>query len=214
MTQPAVISAFTDEQASRLAGLTVHRLRHWDRTGFFVPSFAAENRRSPFSRVYSFRDLLSLQVLKALRIDLGCSLQHLREVKDKLAHLGDDRWSHTTLYVLNRRVVFHDEQTGELREPVSGQAVLQIPLRVVRRNMQAAVDDLSKRDATDVGRIVQRRNVSHNAPVLAGTRIPVAAIKRLSEDGFSPRQIVDQYPSLTDDDVMAALRYSPETEAA
>jgi MerR HTH family regulatory protein len=50
------------DQAAKLTGLTVHRLRHWDRTGFFVPSFAAKNRRSPFSRVYSFKDLLSLRL--------------------------------------------------------------------------------------------------------------------------------------------------------
>jgi MerR HTH family regulatory protein len=38
-----VISAFTEEQAARLTGVTVHRLRHWDRTRFFVPSLAAAN---------------------------------------------------------------------------------------------------------------------------------------------------------------------------
>ena len=209
-----VIAAFTDEQASRLTGLTVHHLRNWDRTGFFVPEFAAENRRTAFSRVYSFRDLLSLQVLKALRIDMGCSLQHLREVKEKLAHLGDERWAKTTLYVLNRKVVFHDEESDELREPVSGQIVLQIPLKVVRANMRTAVKRLSKRDDDDYGRIEQKRNVSHNSPVIAGTRIPVSSIARLKEDGFSVRQIVDEYPSLSEADVEAALRYVSEQNAA
>ena len=209
-----IISAFTEEQAARLTGLTVHRLRHWDRTKFFVPSFAAENRRTAFSRVYSFKDLPSLQILKALRVDMGCSLQHLREVKEKLAKLGDDLWSRTTLYVLNKKVVFHDDEAGEIREPVSGQIVLQIPLRVVRAKMQSAVEDLSKRDADDIGQIVRKRNVSHNAPVVAGTRIPVASIRRLSEDGFSAAQIIAQYPSLTDADVQAALRYSSEQHAA
>ena len=209
-----VVSAFTEEQAARLTGLTVHRLRHWDRTRFFVPCFAADNRRTPFSRVYSFRDLLSLQILKALRVDMGCSLQHLREVKQKLEHLGEDRWSKTTLYVLNKKVVFHDEETGELREPVSGQIVLQIPLRVVRANMQSAVEGLSKRGTDDFGQIVRARNVNHNAPVIAGTRIPVAAIRRLTEDGFGVEQILAQYPSLTSADVKAALRYSRERHAA
>lgn len=209
-----VISAFTEDQAARLTGLTVHRLRHWDRTGFFIPSLAAQDRRVPFSRVYSFRDLVSLQILKALRIDLGCSLQHLRDVKEKLAHLGDDRWSHTTLHVLNKKVVFFDEERDEHREPVSGQIVLQIPLKVVRSDMRKAAKALGQRTDTEIGSIERHRNVNHNAAVIAGTRIPVAAIKRLAEDGYNVAQILEEYPSLTDKDVIAALRYDGKKSAA
>ncbi|MDF1747584.1 MAG: DUF433 domain-containing protein [Alphaproteobacteria bacterium] len=207
-----IISAYTEDQASKLTGLTVHQLRHWDRTGFFTPSFAAENRRTAFSRIYSFRDLLSLQVLKALRVDMGCTLQHLREVNESLSHLGDDRWSKTTLYVLNRKVVFDEE--GQLKEPVSGQAVLQIPLRAVRKNMHSAVEAMSRRDNMDIGRIEKKRNVSHNAAVIAGTRIPVDTIKRFYEDGFSIQQIIEQYPALKSEDIEAAIRYSTEKSAA
>src|ERR1700691_5742153 len=109
-----IVSAFTEEQTQRLTGVSVHRLRHWDRTGFFVPSLATNDRRQSFSRVYSFRDLLSLQVLRALRDDAGCSLQHLRDVRDRLSHLGDDLWSRTRLYVLRKKVVFYDEENDEL----------------------------------------------------------------------------------------------------
>lgn len=209
-----VISAFTEEQTAHLTGLTVHRLRHWDRTKFFVPSLAADDRRMPYSRIYSFRDLLSLQVLKALRIDIGCSLQHLREVRDKLAHLGDALWSRTTLYVLNKKVVFHDEAEGELREAVSGQIVLQIPLQVVRTGMEKSVKELSKRAPDEIGRIDRKRNVNHNAAVIAGTRIPVSAIKRLTEDGFTTERILAEFPSLTEEDVTAALSYRKGKSAA
>jgi uncharacterized protein (DUF433 family) len=208
-----IIGAYSEEQTANLTGLSVHRLRYWDRTGFFVPSFAAENRRVPFSRVYSFEDLVSLQVLRALTIEARCSVQHLREVKEKLAQLGEHGWAHTTLYVLNRKVVFENDETGELHEPVSGQLVLQIPLRLVRRNMRAAVQELNKRDDADFGRIVRKRNINHNAAVIAGTRIPVAAIKRLSEDGYAADRIIQQYPSLTEEDIKAALRYK-EKDAA
>jgi uncharacterized protein (DUF433 family) len=208
-----IIGAYSEEQTANLTGLSVHRLRYWDRTGFFVPSFAAENRRVPFSRVYSFEDLVSLQVLRALTIEARCSVQHLREVKEKLAQLGEHGWAHTTLYVLNRKVVFENDETGELHEPVSGQLVLQIPLRLVRRNMRAAVQELNKRDDADFGRIVRKRNINHNAAVIAGTRIPVAAIKRLSEDGYVADRIIQQYPSLTKEDIEAALRYK-EKDAA
>jgi uncharacterized protein (DUF433 family) len=209
-----IVRGFSEEQTANLTGLTVHRLRNWDRTGFFEPSFKADKRRTPYSRIYSFKDLLSLQILKALRLDLGCSLQHLREVKRKLAELGIDEWPKTTLYVLNKRVMLHDESKGELREAVSGQIVFQIPLGVVRGNMETRVSDLNKRRAEDIGRIDQKRNINHNAAVVAGTRIPVGAVKRLSEDGFTVPQILAEYPSLTEADVKEALRYSKETRAA
>jgi uncharacterized protein (DUF433 family) len=170
---------------------------------------------SPYSRVYSFGDLLSLHILKVLRLDLGCSLQHLRQVKSKLAHMGEARWSRTTLYVLNRKVIFHDETKGEFREAISGQIVMQIiPLKAVRADMRAAVIDMNKRRGDELGRIEKKRNINHNAAVVAGTRISVGAIARLSEDGYSVAQIIAEYPSLTEADVSAALRYAKEKRAA
>jgi DNA-binding transcriptional MerR regulator len=93
-----IVQAFSEEHVERLTGLTVHQLRHWDRTGFFVPSFAAEDRREVLSRVYSFKDLVALRVLAVLRNQFGVSLQHLRQVSHKLSHLADDKWTQTTLY--------------------------------------------------------------------------------------------------------------------
>ena len=209
-----VISAFTEEQAARLTGVTVHRLRHWDRTKFFMPSLAADNRRVPFSRIYSFRDLLSLQVLRSLRDDAGCSLQHLREVRDSLRHLENDLWSRTRLGVLRKKVVFYDEERDELREPVSGQTVLQIPLSVVVADMRKQVKKMSARRSDEIGRIDRKRTVRHNEPVIAGTRITVGAIKRLAEDGYTSEQIIAELPSLRKADVKAALSYSEGKRAA
>jgi hypothetical protein len=83
-------------------------------------------------RLYSFRDIVSL---KALRNEANVPLEHLREVKEKLIHLGDYIWAKTTLYVFNKRVVFDNPGTKEKEEVVSGQGVLQIPLQVVAENM-------------------------------------------------------------------------------
>ena len=53
-----------------------------------------------------------------------------------------------------------------------------------------------------IGRIAQHRYVSHNAPVVAGTRIPTAAIRRFKEAGYSVGQIIKEYPDLTDHDML------------
>lgn len=196
ISQSSVISAFTDEQAARLTGLSVGRLRHWDRTGFFSPSLAAENRRVAFSRVYTFRDLLSLQVLKKLRVDLKCSLQHLRAVKEKLQRLDDGGWTSTTLFVLNRKVVFHDPSRDEFYEPVSNQRVLKIPLQVVHSNMRAAVEELWKRPKSTIGRFERKRRVAYNAEVISGTRVTVQSVIDFIEAGYSDEEIVEEFPTI------------------
>ena len=200
-----IISAFTEDHVERLAGISKRQLRHWDQIGFFTPSFADENRRSAYSRVYSFRDVVCLQVLKVMRNDIGVSLKHLRDVKAKLAHLGDDIWSKTTLYVVKKRVVFHDPESGNPREVVDGQFVFDMPLEVVKSNMQAAVSRLWERDSQQIGSVSQNRRVSHNARVVAGTRIPVRNIVEFSDAGYSVEQIVKEYPTLSEADVRAAM---------
>lgn len=202
-----VVSAFTEDHVSRLTGISKRQLRYWDNDGFFVPSMAYGDRSRPYSRLYSFRDVVSLKVLNELRNESKVSLPHLREVKDKLAHLGDDMWSKTTLYVLKKRVVFDNPETKAKEEVVSGQGVLQIPLKVVTGDMKEQVKELSRRDQTVIGKFDQRRGVAHNQLVIAGTRIPVRSVKAFADAGYSVAQIKREYPTLTDEDIRAAIKY-------
>jgi len=202
-----VVAAFTEDQTERLTGVSKRQLRYWDNTEFFVPSLAFEDRRVPFSRLYSFRDLVSLKVLNALRNEANVALPHLREVKDKLAHLGDDIWSKTMLYVLNRRVIFHNPEGDVREEVVSGQAILEIPLRVVASGIEDAIKVMRQRDATQIGKVEKQKNLSRNAAVLAGTRIPVRSVKAFANAGYSISQIRNEYPTLTNEDIQAAINY-------
>lgn len=147
-------------------------------------------------------------MVSALRNDAGVPLPHLREVREKLAHLGADLWSKTTLYVLNKRVVFSNPETDRKEEVVTGQGVLQIPLRVVSGDMEAAVTALRQRDAALIGRVERHRNVMHNQAVIAGTRIPVRSIKAFADAGYSVDEIRKEYPTLTAEDILAAIRAS------
>lgn len=202
-----VVAAFTDEQAERLTGVSKRQLRYWDRTQFFVPSMVDGEGRSPYSRLYTFRDLVSLKVIHALRNEASVSLTHLREVKEKLSHLGDDLWATTTLYVLNRKVIFYHPEHDAREEIVSGQAILEIPLRVVSGNVAEAVKAMRERDKAQIGKVERHRNVAHNDVVLAGTRIPVRSIKAFYDAGYSVSQIKKEYPTLTDEDIQAAINY-------
>src|SRR5882757_6759999 len=158
----SIISAFTEEQVSLLTGITMAQLRYWDRTSFFVPSLSEETRRRPYSRIYSFRDIVCLKILNVLRNEVKASLPHLREVKEKLAHLGEDIWAKTTLYVLNKKVIFHNPETDSKEEIVSGQKILQIPLIVVSRDTERDVRALWQRDDSTIGKIERKRGVASN----------------------------------------------------
>lgn len=204
-----IIRGFSLEVVANLTGLSVGQLRYWDRSGFFTPSLAQENRRVANSRIYTFRDLLALQVLKTLRSDLGVSLQHLRAVKDRLCLMQDNEWSKRRLYVLNRRVVFDDDD-GARREVVGGQYVLDIPLAVVRQNMQNAIDQMSRRNQDQIGHTEHNRGVAHNREVFSGTRIPVDAVRAFIEEGYTDDQIHDQYPVLTTNDIRQIRKGGPK----
>ena len=207
MNDTNVIRAFSEEHVMRLTDLSKSQLRYWDKTGFFAPSFADENRRRPHSRAYSFLDVVCLQILNALRNEARVSLPHLREVKDQLDHLGEDMWAKTTLYVLNRRVVFVNPKTRRREDVVTGQCILQIPLKVVRGNTEKAVRSLWTRDKVNIGHIQRKRGVASSQPVLAGTRIPVRAIKAFWDEGYTISQIRAQYPALSVKDIKAALEF-------
>ncbi len=45
-------------------------------------------------------------------------------------------------------------------------------------------------------------------PVIKGTRIPVYLIVELLAAGMSPKEIVKEYPGLTEEDVKAAAEYA------
>ncbi len=214
MAEAEIIGAFSEYDAARLSGLSQHQIRAWDRTGFFKPSLAEENRRLPFSRVYSFRDIVSLRVLGQLRNTHKVPLQHLRKVSDKLHEMGDAKWSTCTLYVLGRKVVFTDPGDQMRKEVVSGQRVFDIPLHVAISDTRQAIAKLNQRGAAEAGHVVQQRFVMQGDPVFEGTRIPVATVLRYLEAGYDAQAIIRAFPDLTAADVEAARAYQSGARAA
>lgn len=196
---------FSIEQVSRLTKLSVRQLVYWDQTGFFSPEFASANRRQPFSRVYSFRDLVGLRTVADLRRKLP--LQELRRVSCWLKERYDEPWSRLVFYIVDRKVLFSEGTAGQPMVAGSGQLALQVRLEPIARATEEDARALTRRTEDEVGRITSNRFLMHNAPVLAGTRIPVAAVWDLYQAGYSPAQIVAEYPRLREADVAAVLEY-------
>jgi uncharacterized protein (DUF433 family) len=59
-------------------------------------------------------------------------------------------------------------------------------------------------------RVEMNPRVMLGKPVIRGTRIPVELILRKLSDGASDTDLVDAYPSLTREDIHAALRYAAD----
>ncbi len=57
------------------------------------------------------------------------------------------------------------------------------------------------------------RYVVHNAAVLAGTRVPTAAVWNLANAGSDTDAIIREYPRLRAEDVEAALTYESKRHA-
>jgi uncharacterized protein (DUF433 family)/DNA-binding transcriptional MerR regulator len=208
-----VIGAFSEENAERLTNVSLNQMRRWDRIGLLRPSYADE-RHTPYGRVYSFRDLVSLRVLNELRNRHRISIAHLLTVHRDLSALSDEPWSSVRLEVLGKRVVIVEPGTRRRRMAGGDQLVLDIQLPIIIASLKTAVAKLNERGPAEVGKIVRAKFVSENQPVLAGTRIPVTAIKSFAAAGYGTDAIIKEYPDLTAADIRAALAYESDIAAA
>lgn len=204
----ALLAAFSEEHVERLTGVTKAQLRYWDRDGFFSPTFDGEQWDSSIGRVYSFKDIASLRVLGRLRNKEGVSLQHLREVRQLLMAHGEDTWTGVRLFVFDKRVAWVDPEAGQPQELLSGQFIVaEVVLDDVLTDLHKAVAFLNVRVKDEIGRIDQIKLVSQHANVIAGTRIRVKDILSFHRAGYSIEQILEEYPDLTKEDVVGALRF-------
>jgi uncharacterized protein (DUF433 family) len=202
----ALISAFSEDHVERLTGLSKGQLRAWDRAGFFAPHFAYEDRHVPYSRVYSFQDVVGLRTIAVLMKDHKGSLQQLRKVAQELVRRGYPHWAGVKLYVVRGQVHFSRTESGEVEGVWDGQLAM-LPVIDVINDVETRASSLQQRSREQIGHVERHRHVVRNSPVIAGTRIPTAAIRRFAEAGYTVPEIVRQYPTLTPDDVQAALDY-------
>ncbi len=82
------METFTAQQASRLTSCTAHQLRYWDRVGLVKPTVQGTGGRPGRRRLYAFRDLVALRVVKSL-LDNGMSVQRVRRAWDYLRRTAD-----------------------------------------------------------------------------------------------------------------------------
>jgi DNA-binding transcriptional MerR regulator len=81
--------------AAAVVGITYRQLDYWARTGLVTPSVRPASG-SGTSRLYGFRDILELKIVKRL-LDTGVSLQQIRTAVEHLRQRGTTDLTQVTL---------------------------------------------------------------------------------------------------------------------
>ncbi len=58
--------------------------------------------------------------------------------------------------------------------------------------------------------IVVDPEIHHGEPCIRGTRVPVAVVLGSLAQGLTPEEIMQEYPSITHEDIQACLAYAAE----
>ncbi|MDH3462328.1 MAG: helix-turn-helix domain-containing protein [Acidimicrobiia bacterium] len=135
--------SFTAEQACRLTNCTHHQLRYWDRVGLVKPSIQRSGGRPGVRRLYSFRDLVALRVVRSL-LDNGMSLQRVRRAWDYLRREGqmDNHLSEVKLVTDGQTIFRVSSDEGEILDA----------LREGQLSFFVAIDQIAREVEEDVTR--------------------------------------------------------------
>jgi len=131
---------FRGPVACNAAGITYRQLDYWARTGLVVPEIRPAGG-SGTQRLYSFRDILMLKVVKRL-LDAGISLQQIRTAIDHLRARGVRDLTEVTL-MSDGISVFECVSNEEIIDLVrGGQGIFGIALGGVWHELEGTLAEL------------------------------------------------------------------------
>ena len=126
--------------ACKAAGITYRQLDYWARTGLVEPSVRPATG-SGTQRLYSFRDILVLEVVKRL-LDTGVSLQQIRIAVSHLRERGVEDLAQITL-MSDGASVYECTSADEVVDLVQGgQGVFGIAVGRVWREVEGSLAEL------------------------------------------------------------------------
>ncbi|GAC1324850.1 MAG: MerR family transcriptional regulator [Mycobacteriales bacterium] len=133
--------------ACHAAGITYRQLDYWARTRLVEPSIRSA-AGSGTQRLYAFRDILVLKVVKRL-LDTGVSLQNIRSAVEHLRDHGIDDLARITL-MSDGATVYECTSADEVVDLVQGgQGVFGIAVGRVVREVEGSLAHLPGERAAD-----------------------------------------------------------------
>lgn len=147
----------------RALGITYRQLDYWDRIGLVSPSIRSA-KGSGSQRLYAFRDVLVLKVVKRL-LDTGVSLQQIRVAIAQLTEYGVEDLSAVTLMSDGASVYLCTSNDEVIDLIQGGQGVFGIAVGKVWREVEGELSELPTERAQDepIDELAARRAVKRNA---------------------------------------------------
>jgi DNA-binding transcriptional MerR regulator len=199
--------AFPDKRAAQLAGITMRQLRHWEQTGLVVPSVRQEISPRNTVRLYSFQDLVDLLVVAELRHRPGISLQHIRRLVTHLRTRDFDAPLRELKFATRGTEIYISYPDGSWSGDLKPDQLIYRQV-IALDEVVAKIERAKERDPRAAGHVTSRRGVHRSQPVFAGTRVPVATVRRYLDAGYDTAAILREYPTLTEADVEAARHHA------
>ena len=152
---PAQDIGYRGASAAAAAGISYRQLDYWDRTALVIPSIQTATG-SGSQRLYSFRDILVLKLVKRL-LDTGVSLQQIRLAVEQLRASGINDLTNTTLMSDGARVYLCTSQDEVIDLLGQGQGVFGIAVGRVLREVEATLVDFAAEEASAQDELALRR---------------------------------------------------------
>ena len=138
---------FSGTRAASVVGISYRQLDYWARTDLIRPSLT-DAAGSGSRRMYSYRDLLELRVIKSL-LDAGIKLESVRKAFTYLREQADTDIATATLVISGNDVLLCD---GEMLIDIvrrGGQGVLNVlAIGSVKTDLDASLVQLSDPDGS------------------------------------------------------------------
>lgn len=133
-------AGFRGPTACSAAGITYRQLDYWARTGLVVPTVRSATG-SGTARLYSFKDILLLKIIKRL-LDAGVSLQQIRTAIEHLRERGTDDLTQVTL-MSDGASVYECRSADEVIDLLQGgQGVFGIAIGGVWKEIEGTLHEL------------------------------------------------------------------------
>jgi len=144
---PDEFSGYRGPTACQAARITYRQLDYWARTGLVEPTVRSATG-SGSQRLYSFRDILILKIIKRL-LDAGISLQQIRTAVQHLTERGTDDLTRVTL-MSDGASVYECTSNDEVIDLLQGgQGVFGIAIGGVWREIEGTLAELPSERTID-----------------------------------------------------------------
>ncbi|KAA1376234.1 MerR family transcriptional regulator [Aeromicrobium fastidiosum] len=143
-----VDEGFRGPTACSAAGITYRQLDYWARTKLVEPTVRSATG-SGTQRLYSFKDILLLKIIKRL-LDAGVSLQQIRVAIDHLRVRGTDDLTQVTL-MSDGASVYECRSADEVIDLLQGgQGVFGIAIGGVWKEIEGSLHELPSERAVEI----------------------------------------------------------------